>query len=485
MASPLGSDQCSYPDEACPAGYSWSELSGSISGVCVADVDGGIDAPIDSPLDSAIPIDGPSATGWAHTFSSPGVDVANGLTADTGGNVYVVGSFSDNGILAGQPVASGGGTDAYVVKISPAGQTLWVRRFGGTGIDTAHGVAARADGIVVVGSFSGTVDFGTGSVTAEGAGDSFVLALTSSGETDWVARGGGSGSAAQFVSVAVDGVQNIFVSGEFSGTANFGGDNLTSVSQKDIVIARYTAGGLHTWSRRYGDTGGSGLTAGLDVLANGNIVTAGTFTGTIDFGGGPLTSAGTNDVFVAILTNGASEIRSLRFGSPNSDIAKSVRATPVGFAIAGCFAATASFGSAQHVSAGSFDAFVAAFDSGGNGLWSQALGSTQSECAQAIAVKPSGTVLATGTFKGSMSVGAASLTSAGTEDIWLVEFAGTGGASLTARRGGGAASDAPTAITAIGASFALAGNSLGAADMFGQPLVTGGLMDGFVVQSLQ
>ena len=34
LPSPLGTDQCAYPDGACPGGFSWSELSGAISGTC-------------------------------------------------------------------------------------------------------------------------------------------------------------------------------------------------------------------------------------------------------------------------------------------------------------------------------------------------------------------------------------------------------------------------------------------------------------------
>jgi len=61
-SSPLGTDQCAYPDTACAGGFSWSELSGNIAGECVSlDVDAGnadagnIDA-VDSSTIDAMPM---------------------------------------------------------------------------------------------------------------------------------------------------------------------------------------------------------------------------------------------------------------------------------------------------------------------------------------------------------------------------------------------------------------------------------------------
>lgn len=44
LPSPLGTDQCAYPDTACPSGLSWGELSTDIAGECVVPLDAGVDA---------------------------------------------------------------------------------------------------------------------------------------------------------------------------------------------------------------------------------------------------------------------------------------------------------------------------------------------------------------------------------------------------------------------------------------------------------
>src|SRR5438105_2138915 len=50
--------------------------------------------------------------------------------------------------------------------------------------------------------------------------------------------------------------------------------------------------------------------------ANGDFYVTGNFYGTLDFGGGPLTSAGGYDIFVAKFSSAGSHLWSKRFGSP-------------------------------------------------------------------------------------------------------------------------------------------------------------------------
>ena len=100
-------------------------------------------------------------------------------------------------------------------------------------------------------------------------------------------------------SVTIDGSGNVFVTGAFGGTANFGGGDFTSAGAKDIFLAKYDASGTHLWSQRFGDTSDDfGL--GITVDGSGNIFLVGSFRRTVDFGGGGLTSASdVADIFLA------------------------------------------------------------------------------------------------------------------------------------------------------------------------------------------
>lgn len=450
---------------------------------CVGDtVDARSD--VDAP-DAAFVPDGPAAVGWDHLFSSAGFDQANAIAADAAGDVFVVGTFDGNATLAGETVASGGGTDIFVAKIAPTGQRQWVRRLGGTSPDLAWAVDDRGTGLVLAGAFGGTADFGTGPITASQSGDGVVVAMNADGSTAWAAHAGGTG-AVQFKAVAANTSGDVFVLGEFSGSVNFGGGALNA-SGTELVVVKYDSTGAHAWSRDIGAAVPSGsLAVGLVVAPSGDIAIAATFYGSIDAGGGTLTAQGASDILVASFARAdGAHLWSRRLGGANADIVKSIATTASGVGIAGCFSGTASFGGTALTSAGSLDGYVATFDHAGAPSWSVRLGGASSDCASAIAAKPNGSYLVAGPFLGSITLGGSVLTSQGVEDTWLGEFSAASGAVLTARSGGGPASDIPSDLVALDPMFAMCGYSSGASNLFGRTLTTGGMMDGFVIQTLE
>jgi hypothetical protein len=121
------------------------------------------------------------------------------------------------------------------------------------------------------------------------------------GTHQWSKRFGGS-SDDVVNSIAVDENGDVVVTGYFQYTVDFGGGALTSAGLFDIFVAKYAGtDGAHRWSKRFGSTGND---AGYGVTADGagNVVTTGYFMGSVDFGGGILTSAGTFDIFLVKLT---------------------------------------------------------------------------------------------------------------------------------------------------------------------------------------
>lgn len=82
---------------------------------------------------------------------------------------------------------------------------------------------------------------------------------------------------------------DIALTGEFTGTAAFGGPSFTSAGFLDSFVARYTGDGAHAWSRQ---AGGAADDRGLGVAidASGAVYYSGAFHGTVGFGGAPLTA---------------------------------------------------------------------------------------------------------------------------------------------------------------------------------------------------
>jgi len=79
---------------------------------------------------------------------------------------------------------------------------------------------------------------------------------------------------------------------------DFGGGALTNAGYSDIFLAKFDSNGNHIWSKRFGrssvDYGYS-----VSVDGSGNVYGTGWFSSsTIDFGGCPLSSAGSSDIFL-------------------------------------------------------------------------------------------------------------------------------------------------------------------------------------------
>jgi hypothetical protein len=97
------------------------------------------------------------------------------------------------------------------------------------------------------------------------------------------------------VSALPDG--SAIVTGRFSASATVGGTTLTSAGG-DAFIAKIDAGGTWAWATPVSSDDGS-WGNGVSALADGSAIVTGEFRSTANFGGTTLTSAGSDDVYVA------------------------------------------------------------------------------------------------------------------------------------------------------------------------------------------
>src|SRR5207249_1056760 len=158
---------------------------------------------------------------------------------------------------------------------------------------------------------------------------------------------------------------------------------------------------------------GQGRAVAFD--SSGNVLVAGNYAGTVDFGGGP-TFNGQPAIFVVKYSPAGSYVWSRVFGitNPYNPYASNTSANGVSVdsagnvLVTGGFADTVNLGGGPLVCTGNTDVFIAKF-SGANGahLWSRRVGSSPgwNNAGKGVAVDSGGNVAVTGTFGGTADFG--------------------------------------------------------------------------------
>ena len=274
---------------------------------------------------------------WSRNFGGTLDEAAYGVAVDGSGNIAVVGDFKGTVSFGGGPlIANFNGVppqtnDIFVAKLSSSGAHVWSRNFGSWSDDAANGVAFDSSGnVVVVGNFLGNVDFGGVIVQSVSSTPDIFLAKYSAatGQLAW-ARGFGSAGVEAGNGVAVDGTGNVIMTGLFRNTVDFGGGPLTTAGSADIVVAKYSPDGVHLWSKAIGGTSNDAGYA-VKVDGSGNIILTGYVAGTVDFGGGATASIGSWDTYVAKYSPTGGYLWAKRFGGTLQDEGLSIAADASG-----------------------------------------------------------------------------------------------------------------------------------------------------------
>ena len=289
-----------------------------------------------------------------------------GVAADASGNVVLVGHFVGEMDFGGGTLTSAPSGDLVIVKFSPTGAHMWSQSFS-TSNNSAPDVAVDGAGNIAFTGLLGsaTVDFGGGNIV--GNGDPFLVKFDANGNHLWSYGFTAGGNLLGVGGVAFDPVGNVIFDGYFNQDLNLGGATLNSTtnpSNTDVFVAKYDGAGVHQWSQNFGD---GDVDRGVELSADpsGNIFLTGFFHSTTDFGGGTLTSDGSRDIFLAKLDSTGGHLWSERYGGTSVDAPTGV-ATDIygGPGMSGYFRGTADFGGGPVTASGSTssnDFFVAMY----------------------------------------------------------------------------------------------------------------------------
>lgn len=190
---------------------------------------------------------------WVASYNGPGNgdDIPVGIALDSLRNVYVT----------GESYGSGTEVDYVTLKYTTNGTPQWNTRYNGpaNSDDVPAAIATdRAGNVYVTGSSHGT---GTGT-------DYATIKYNSGGMRQWVGRYDGSANSDDEASaIAVDGSQNVYVTGSSNGAG----------TEEDYVTVKYSPSGAELWvARQDGSASGYDAATAMTVDGSSNVYVTGT-----------------------------------------------------------------------------------------------------------------------------------------------------------------------------------------------------------------
>ncbi len=373
-------------------------------------------------------LDASGTTLRGQRFGDLSPQVSTGIAVDAQGRVAWTGYFAgavDFG--AGAALTSAGGQDLFVTKLDTDGAPSFAVGFGDAVNQRANAVAAGPNAVYAAGSFAGTIPVDVDTTLAtQGGQDVFILALDGSGVPQW-ARSFGSAGAQIATAVAATPAGDVLVAGTYVGALDLGGGALPASVGERIFVASFDATGAHRWSRDLGATT-SATPPAIASDAGGNALVAGGFAGASDLNGGT-TSAGGMDAFIAKLDGlTGAETWAMSFGDADEQSATAIAADEQGdVVVAIALAGSITVNGGPVASAGLDDVLLVRVSAAGTVLAHERFGDAGEQRPEAIAPEGGGVVVVTGAFDGTLDFGdgdgplvAAGV--AGTNDIFVAQL---------------------------------------------------------------
>ncbi|HOC73835.1 MAG TPA: SBBP repeat-containing protein, partial [Candidatus Hydrogenedentes bacterium] len=143
---------------------------------------------------------------WSTYLGGDDADYAMDLTVDGADNLYIFGFSSSAGWVAdGFDTSFNGQSDAFVVRLTSAGAHVWSTYLGGSGAEMGLGGALDPSGNVLITGDTTSAGLAAGNDTIfEGGSEGFVVKLTPACAHMWSTYVGGAG-ADRCRDIAVDG----------------------------------------------------------------------------------------------------------------------------------------------------------------------------------------------------------------------------------------------------------------------------------------
>jgi len=330
---------------------------------------------------------------WSRYFGGSGSDSIGDIEIDSSGNIYVTGN-TDSNDLEGASNSIFGGTDAFVAKFDSNGTLLNCRYVGGTNLDEGRAIELDSTRIYIAGSTRST-DLENPTNSLKGFEDAYVTVIDVNFSVIWSTYLGGTGlDVAE--EIRVNSIGNIAVVGSTYSTNFYGAGNSFHGGSWDGFVARVNSSGSQICAFYIG---GSGYDWAHDIVIDSygySWVVGGTDSTDLDQSSNSY-QGGTYDAFIAKFSSGCSLQWTRYLGGSDYDTGYGISLTAAEkLTVTGHTQSSDFEGLCNGGVLGDFDAFVTKLNSDGTVKWSIITGGSNGDQTDGIALDGNDDILIAG-----------------------------------------------------------------------------------------
>ncbi len=240
---------------------------------------------------------------WAVQAGGQVANEARDVAVNFEGDVAMTGGYYGQADFSGTILTAVDNFDTFIANYNSMGDLEWIvtgngdKQIKGTGLKTDN------DGnYIAVGYFGGTttdtMNFGGITVTGNGDRDIYIAKISPTGNVIWVTSAGGPDNGDEPSDITIDGDNNIYITGYFKSTANFGSIQLTSTAGNDMFTAKLDPNGNFLWAKgAHGPGNNRGVAVDFDRV-NGNLLMTGYMEDTLYVDAQEFISSGNDDIVI-------------------------------------------------------------------------------------------------------------------------------------------------------------------------------------------